>query len=173
MPADHWAYKAIHTLTAKHVINGMTENTFVLLAKVTRAQFAALLAKALQLGDNGPAPFTDVAADSWYAGDVAAAYQAGLITGRSGKLFAPNEAITRQEMAVMLAKAFEKVGGTGRAEETSLAFGDSKEISAWAQAAVQIVKSAGLMKGYSNGTFAPGDNATRAEAAQSIAYLIK
>lgn len=173
VPADHWAYKAIHTLTAKHVINGMTENTFNPSLKVTRAQFAALLAKALQLKGDGPAPFTDVAAGSWYAGDVAAAYQAGLVTGRGEKLFAPNEAITRQEMAVMLAKAFEKVGGPGWTEEAAPAFVDRKEISAWAQAAVQIVKSAGLMKGYSNGTFAPGDNATRAEAALSIVDLIQ
>lgn len=169
----HWAYNAIHTLAAKHVINGMTQNTFIPSAKVTRAQFAALLAKALELKGDDSVPFKDVAADNWYAGDVAAVYKAGLVTGRSGNQFAPNEAITRQEMAVMLAKAFEKVGGTNQAEEASLAFRDSKEISAWAQAAVRIVTSAGLMKGYTDGTFVPEYNATRAEAAQTIALLIK
>ncbi|OME51827.1 S-layer protein [Paenibacillus odorifer] len=173
VPAEHWAYKAIHTLTAKHVINGITENTFNPSAKVTRAQFAVLLAKTLQLKGNGQAPFTDVAVGSWYAGDVAAAYQAGLITGRSGKLFAPNEAITRQEMAVMLSKALGKSGSTIRAEEKPLAFGDNKEISAWAQAAVRLVTSAGLMKGYTNGAFAPGDNATRAEGALVIEQLMR
>ncbi|KUP25152.1 glycoside hydrolase family 66 protein [Paenibacillus sp. DMB5] len=173
VPAEHWAFKAIHTLTAKHVISGMTENTFVPSAKITRAQFAALLVRVLQLKADRPVAFKDVAADSWYAEDIAAAYQAGLITGRSGERFAPNEPITRQEMAVMLAGAFIKAGGTDRSEELSLAFRDSKEISAWAQAAVQIVQSAGLMKGYADGSFLPEAHATRAEAAQAIAYLIK
>lgn len=172
VPVDHWAYKAIHTLTAKHVINGMTENTFNPSAKVTRAQFTTLLAKALRLKGDAPAPFTDVAAGSWYAGDVAAAYQAGIITGRSGTQFAPNEAITRQEMAVMLAKALDKTGHSGRAGETA-SFRDSGEISAWAQAAVQIIQSAGLMNGYTNGVFKPGAYATRAEAALPIEYLIR
>ncbi|WNS40796.1 glycoside hydrolase family 66 protein [Paenibacillus sp. MMS20-IR301] len=172
VPGDHWAYKAIHILTAKHVINGMTENTFNPSAKVTRAQFTALLAKALQLKGDDPAPFTDVAAGSWYAGDVAAAYQAGIITGRSGTRFAPNEAITRQEMAVILAKALDKAGGIGLAGGTA-SFRDSGEISAWAQAAVQLVQSAGLMKGYTNGAFKPGAYATRAEAALTIEHLIR
>ncbi|MNC16286.1 Endoglucanase precursor [compost metagenome] len=173
VPADHWAYNAIHILTAKHVIQGMTENTFVPSEKVTRAQFAALLAKALHLTDGGPAPFADVAADRWYSGKVAAAYTAGLITGRSGEQFAPNEAITRQEMAVMLAKASAIAGGTGRAEHVSLAFRDRQRIAAWAQAAVETVSAAGLMNGYADGTFAPAHNATRAEAAQAIAHLMK
>ncbi|MEK5467339.1 glycoside hydrolase family 66 protein [Paenibacillus sp. FSL R7-0210] len=172
LPAEHWAYKAVRRLTAKHVINGMTENTFVPAAKITRAQFAALMVKALRLKAEGPAPFMDVTADSWYAGDIAAAYQAGLVNGRNGKRFAPDEAITRQEMAVMLAKASAIHGSIKQTEEVNLTFRDSEEISAWAQSAVLKVKSAGLMNGYANGNFAPESSATRAEAAQVIEHLI-
>ncbi|WP_052429372.1 glycoside hydrolase family 66 protein [Paenibacillus borealis] len=172
VPAEHWAYKAVRRLTAKHIINGMTENTFVPAAKITRAQYAALMVKALRLTAEGPAPFMDVTADSWYAGDVAAAYQAGLVNGRNGKRFAPDEAITRQEMAVMLAKASAIHGSIKQTEDVNLTFRDSKEISAWAQSAVQQVKSAGLMNGYANGTFAPESGATRAEAAVVIEHLI-
>ncbi|AIQ11653.1 glycoside hydrolase family 66 protein [Paenibacillus durus] len=169
---NHWAYQAIRSLSEKHVINGMTDTTFVPSAKVTRAQFAALLARALHLQSTGQAPFQDVKAGAWYSSGVAAAYEAGIITGRGAGKFAPSEAITRQEMAVMLAKAFERAGGGDTANGQSLTFRDRGHIAAWALPAVQSVIGTGLMAGQADGHFAPVQTATRAEAAQAIANLL-
>ncbi|QWU18241.1 S-layer homology domain-containing protein [Paenibacillus sophorae] len=170
--SSHWAYGAIYSLSEKNVISGMTDNTFVPSAKVTRAQFAALLARALHLQSTGPAPFQDVRAGAWYSSAVAAAYEAGIIAGRGAGRFAPSEAITRQEMAVMLAKAFERAGGGDAASGQGLTFRDRGYIAAWALPAVQSVIGTGLMAGQADGRFAPVQTATRAEAAQTIANLL-
>ncbi|AHV95998.1 glycoside hydrolase family 66 protein [Paenibacillus sabinae] len=170
---SHWAYGAIRSLTAKHVINGLTDSTFAPSAKVTRAQYAAMLAKALHLRSGDPAPFRDVAAGAWYAPDIAAAYEAGIIAGRSADEFTPSAEITRQEMAVMLAKAFKRAGESLSANGQSLTFRDRGQIAAWALSSVQAADSAGLMDGQADGRFAPKAAATRAEAAQTIVNLLK
>ncbi|MDT3428631.1 dextranase [Paenibacillus forsythiae] len=172
VPSSHWAYAAIRSLTAKQVINGVTDRTFAPSAKVTRAQFAALLARALRLQSSGQTPFQDVPAAAWYASGVAAAYEAGIVAGHSDGKFAPGEAITRQEMAVMLAQAFERAGGGSAANGQDLTLRDRQLIAAWALPAVQSVTHTGLMSGQVEGRFAPAQTATRAEAAQVIANLL-
>lgn len=161
----HWAKSEIELLAARQLIKGMSADQFSPSSTVTRAEFAALLARALGLELKDTATlFTDVPSDKWYASAVHAVVSAGIVKGRSKDHFAPNATITREEMAVMLAGAL-KFTGKAEGKLASLTFTDKERISSWAQDAVVQATGAGILQGNKEGAFAPKSNATRAEAA--------
>ena len=110
--------------------------------------------------------FTDVAADAWYAPYVTAAAQAGIVQGVAAGRFDPDAPVTREQMALMLARAL-KLSGTGAA-----AFTDQAAIAAWAAGGVQAAVAAGLMNGFPDGSFRPLEPTTRAQAAKVLALAI-
>lgn len=169
--ASHWAKHDIEVMASRHIVKGVSDTQFAPNTTITRAEFAALLARTLQLETTaGTASFTDVAASSWYVGDVAKAAAAGLIKGDDGK-FRPNDTITRQEMAVMIERAA-KLKGAAPSESGSLAFSDAASIQAWAKEAVENVYALGIIKGRPDGSFGPAETATRAEAAAMLLKLM-
>jgi hypothetical protein len=171
VPANHWASAAIRALAAKHVANGESDTAYAPANKVTRAEFAALLTRALGMKPTAAAPFADVSGASWYADEVAAAYEAKLINGKSQRLFAPNTFITREEMAAMLVRAFEF--GTGaKASPGAASFADEAAVSKWVTGDVRTALSSGLMSGTGGGKFAPSATTTRAEAAKAVFNLL-
>jgi 2',3'-cyclic-nucleotide 2'-phosphodiesterase len=172
VPAKHWAFNFINDLAAKQVVSGTTDTTFDPNGKVTRAQFAAMLAKALKLTAKGKVVFKDVPATSVYAPSIAAAYENGLIKGLSKDKFAPNQSISREEMAVMAKQALDKKAGNPITVSTEAQFTDGGKISKWAQASVNVVLDRGVMSGLNQDTFAPKGTSTRAEAARVIDTLI-
>lgn len=144
---------------------------------LTRAQFAALLTRALAL-DPAPAAadFTDIPGDAWYAGAVGAAVQARLADGFETGEFRPGEVLTREQMSVMLMRAV-KLAGI-RTEENSASgaladFADRGDISGWATAAVSQAVDVGLLDGRGDGRFVPGGTATRAEGAAVLKRLLQ
>jgi len=168
MTTAHWAYPAIRSLAAKHIVNGVNASQFAPGKQVTRAEFAALLVRALKLEAQERSPFLDVRAEDWFAKEVAAAYEAGIITGRTGERFAPNEFVTREEMAVMLARAAPQ-GLSQTAPE--IIFKDRDNISKWAIQAVALLSRNQMLAGDSKGNFHPDRSLTRAEAAQAVYHL--
>lgn len=172
LPDAHWAHDAVKRLAARHIVNGVNDAEFAPNGLTTRAEFAALLVRALGLRGSTGAPFTDVG-DDWYAGEIAAAYEAGLVQGVTADRFGPDERVTREQMAAMIVRAYEfaqetKVSGGGKMG----AFRDADEVSAWAGEDVTRALELGLMRGRGSGRFAPRDGATRAEAAMAIWNLI-
>lgn len=173
VPASHWAYPAINSLTDKGIASGKGDGKFDPTGKVTRAEFASLLAKALDLKADSVRSFADVPAGSWYAGAVAKALDAGLISGISATQFAPAATLTRQEMAVMAHKALEYKAGEKLTFVERKVYADQQEISAWADNSIQLVADRGVMTGVSNiNLFAPKAVTTRAEAAVVVNKLI-
>lgn len=174
VPISHWAYKTIKVLASKHIANGVTVVSFNPAGQTSRAQFVTMLANALGLtSDNGVTPFTDVDAQDWYAGSIAAAYKAGLVTGVSETSFAPNATITREQMAILMVRAYELASGKKASEQASLAsLKDGEKVSVWAADGVAKAIELGLMKGQSAALFAPQDQASRAETAQAIYNLL-
>jgi len=172
VPAGHWASGAIKMLAAMQLISGKTATTFAPEDNITRAEFAALLSRALGLKATKAAPFTDVKAGSWYAEAVAAVYEAGIIRGRSAKLFAPDATITREEMALMIVRAYEWREKTV-VEPGNASFRDESAIAQWAQEAVRKGAAVGLFGGRGNNSFVPKGNLTRAESARLILSLVE
>lgn len=79
---EHWAQKDIVAMANKLIVEGRSQERFMPDDTVTRAEFAALLVRALGLDEEvGPVPFRDVTAGEWYAGAVHSAHQAELIDG--------------------------------------------------------------------------------------------
>ena len=93
----------------------------------------------------------------------------GVMTGTGEDTFSLNETITRQEMAVVLARSARSLGAAGDAFDLS-AYADQEDISDWAADGVGLCSSLGILQG-SDGKFRPRDPATRAMAAAVLARL--
>lgn len=175
--STHWVYRPLQVLAAQHLIQGVTETSFKPEAAITRAEFTAMLVRMLKLKLEvvvKPLPFTDVAATDWYAEEIAAAYAAGLIQGISADYFAPDERITREQLAVLVMRAFEWQQQSKVAESsTFITHQDLDQVSSWAKDEVNTVLGLGIMKGKSAVSFAPQSNASRAESAQVLWNLIR
>ncbi|MFC5469275.1 bifunctional 2',3'-cyclic-nucleotide 2'-phosphodiesterase/3'-nucleotidase [Cohnella suwonensis] len=172
VPASHWAAPSINALAAKQVVAGKTDTLFAPNDRVTRAEFATMLAKALKLTATKPAAFKDVPASAWYAASVAAAAENGLVGGVSPGKFAPNEPITREQMAVMASNALAYKAGKPIVAGAGKTFADEAAISAWAKAGVNVAASRGILSGNGTGKFLPRALSTRAEAAKVVYTLI-
>jgi hypothetical protein len=175
----HWAKSDIELLASKLVVKGVKETTFAPDAGITRAQFATLIVRSLGLSENKTAAaFSDVSSGGWYTGAVGAAAQAGIVEGFENGTFGPNEKITREQMAVMIARAL-KVAGKGAdvdvADQAKLLakFTDEASINAWAQESVAQAVEAGILNGIKSDLFAPDEHATRAQATVMLKRLLQ
>ncbi|GLI04771.1 hypothetical protein YDYSG_08010 [Paenibacillus tyrfis] len=173
----HWAHRYVQALSAKHIAEGVSGDKFAPEQLVTRAEFVALLVRALgllQASADKPLAYSDVEANAWYHSAVASAVQAGLVQGTDSTRFAPDARITREQMAVLLVRALEhKKGGVMAVEGKLDGYADEGDISAWAKAEVSRAIGAGLMEGRENGKFVPAAQTTRAEATTVIYKLLQ
>ncbi|MFX3635371.1 MAG: S-layer homology domain-containing protein [Candidatus Pristimantibacillus sp.] len=171
----HWAKADIMEMVSKGVVQGIDNDHFAPDKNITRAEFAALISRALNLKKGTSQPFGDVKSGVWYEDTVKSAYAAGIINGVTSKAFAPNKNITREEMSTMLmrAKAYASGVSEDKLPTASLKnFQDEGKISEWAKKSAGFAISSGLMKGRTTKLFAPRENATRAESAVVIKRLL-
>ncbi len=164
---SHWAKEEIEVLASRSIINGKTSGSFAPEEDITRAQFAALLVRSLNLPvSEEQGSFKDVSANHWAASDIEAAYAAGIISGKLDGSFAPSENITREQMAAMLIRAVQyKDASLLEGLKPSAPFKDADRINSYAKEAIDQAVALKLLNGNSNGTFGPKKNTTRAQAA--------
>ena len=129
-----------------------------------------MIARGLNLNSSVSAGFHDVQAGVWYTNYVNAAASAGLINGYDD-YFRPDDLITREEMAVIIVKAYLFQGGQSQRNGLEQ-FIDQEDISSWARDYVDQAVGAGLIYGMTSNTFVPAENATRAQAASLLKRLI-
>lgn len=147
--SDHFAY-----------VQGYPDGTVKPAGNITRAETAAILFRLMDDASrktyySTKSGFRDVASGSWYNTYVATLNNAGVITDSSNGYFRPNEAITRAELAAMLAKFSETTGAANYFNDVSAKY--------WAANAIAICAKLGWINGYPDGTFRPDRNVTRAE----------
>jgi hypothetical protein len=168
---NQWFAKDVTLLANKHLVKGVKENTFAPNQTLTRAEFAAMIVRALGLPEdvNKGISFSDVKATDWHAGYVGAAAKAGIINGVGDGRFNPNGFVTRQEIAKMVVAAIQYAGGNlSAADKAALGkFSDASKVSDWAVDAVAIAATKGILLG-ADGKLNPQGNSTRAEAATFI-----
>lgn len=166
-----WAGRQIQVVAAKGAIEGRGNGVFAPKDSVTRAEFSKMLILALNMENSfDTATFTDVSSDAWYAPYVATAARLGIIQGRSADKFAPNDKITRAEMATMISRALkvsQQLGDVENVDGALSQFGDADKIAASLKSGVAFAASNNLVIG-SGGKFNPNNQATRAEAAVMI-----
>ncbi|MFF2089517.1 S-layer homology domain-containing protein [Paenibacillus sp. NPDC058174] len=158
--AGHWAEKEIQASAALGWVNGYPNGTFLPNRAVTRAEFAVMLSKVLHLPAAQSLPFKDAnSIPNWAAAAIASAAQAGILNGYEDRTFRPSVNITREEAAVMIAKA---AGLTSANASTS--FADDAQIAGWARDWVAAAAEAKLVQGQAGNAFRPQASTTRAEA---------
>lgn len=172
VPSWHWAQKFITELSAKHLIQGISDTKFAPERAIKRAEFATLLVRMLELKSTASSAFKDVANDAWYAEAIAAAVEHGLIKGVSTDQFQPNREITRAELAVMLERVLTSLKLKGTEPVEGVSFSDANAIATWAQEAAQAVTALELMAA-KDGKFNGSTAATRAEAAKAMQGLLQ
>lgn len=163
----HWAQASIQKWIDSGLISGYPDHTFRPGSDITRAEFASMINKIFGFSATSASAFADVPSSAWYANALAIAKEAGYYNGFPGNLAKPNEAITRQDAIVLLAKAFELANQEGA---SNLPFADKDQIKAYAADAVKALSS--LISGYEDGTFRPNGHITRAELVSLIDKLV-
>ena len=169
-----WAKDAINELAEAGVIKGTSANTYSPGANITRADFALLLTRAFKLTSDSTENFADVAANKYYAAELAIAKANGIVNGIGNNKFKPEGQITRQDMMVMLERALKKLGyELGEAEGSELAaFSDAAQVADYAKEAAALLIGNGVVAG-SNGRINPQGKATRAEVAVLLERVLK
>ena len=165
--ANAWYHDAVAYVYDNGMMNGVTENTFAPNATTTRGMIVTMLHRLEgEPGVNYLLPFGDVAEGLWYTEAVRWAASEGIVNGVSDTAYAPDNAITREQMAAILYRYAQykgyntSVGGMSLAEYT-----DADQISSYATTAMQWANENGLITGRTDTTLVPQGTATRAEVA--------
>ncbi|WP_240421867.1 S-layer homology domain-containing protein [Paenibacillus periandrae] len=176
--ADHWCRECIEKLLTLNVVNGQTDTLFYPESQVTRAEFTAMVIRALDLqAEYADEVFNDVTTDNWFSSVVNIAVKYGIVEGVAEKKFDPGALVTRQEMATILARVLVKYKPSFSIAEDKAAyilskFNDSTDISDWAYTQSAIMVAAHLISGRTETHFVPKDGGTRAESAKLICGLL-
>ncbi|RIX59640.1 S-layer protein [Paenibacillus nanensis] len=170
---DHWAKADIQRAAKMGWINGYEDGRFRPQDKVTRAQFATMLSRALAFDANADDAnvFKDVEQIPAYArAHVSQAAAEGIVKGFEDNTFRPHRLISRSEIAVMVMRVigYEETNQAGK----QLVFADADHIQEWAYPAVVTAVDLGLIQGRGNNRFAPHGDATRAEAVVLILRVL-
>lgn len=172
--AKAWYADAVTFLSARGVTSGTTATTFSPDATLTRGQFVTMLLRAYGVATvtNPTDNFTD-AGNTYYTGYLAAAKKLGITSGVGNNRFAPDNAITRQEMFTLLYNALKVLDKlpAGAYGKTLSSFTDSGSVASWATDAMTALVKAGTVTG-SKGTLNSTGTTTRAEMAQVLYNLL-
>ena len=169
--AGKWYEATVNEMGSRKIIAGRSASVFDGDASITKAEFSAILVRALGLPADGTSTFSDVPADAWYTGAVATAAQYGIVSGKGGNRFEPDTAITRQEAMLMLQRAAALTEFTGAVGNLD-SFADADSVGAWARDAAKWSVGSGLIQG-ADGKLNPTASITRAESATIILRLLQ
>ena len=162
-----WAETAINELACRGIVSGRGDGKFHPNDHVSREEFAKMIVLAFRGYDaNAICEFSDVNRDGWSYSYIASAYELGLVTGVDSNNFDPTGVITREQMAVILNRAYEATGKS--VSDSALGFVDSDKISNYAKDAVAKLSNLGIMNGVGENRFEPKEYVTRAQAAKAI-----
>jgi endo-1,4-beta-xylanase len=164
-----WAKDDIEGLESRQVVSGISEGQFSPQSQVSRAEFIQMLMGALDvINQQATSTFSDVEQGAWYEQAVASAQQLGIVNGKEDGSYGINEKISRQDMAVMIYRMAQKSGMKLPNTSSTQPFTDQSIIVEYAKDAVSALRQAGIVTGMEDGSFAPSDYTTRAQAAVMI-----
>lgn len=157
VPPTHNQHDAIEYIASLRITNGCVPGRYCPTDPVSRAQMASFIGRALDLEPQSWTPFRDVDSSTTHGRNIAAIYRAGVTRGCTSDRFCPGSLVTRAEMASFMARAFDVPAARSR-------FPDVDRRSTHA-GAIGGLAEVGISKGYSDGTYRPGQHLTRAEMA--------
>jgi len=167
--------EAVLSLARRGIVDGMGGGLFEPGRELTRAQFAAIVVRALGLSPAATGAFSDVPSGAWYAAYVGTAAKYGIVNGVGGGLFLPEGKVTFQEAAAMTARAAALCGtdtavGAAAAHIALKGSGWGTDVSVWAEPTLAFCLNAGALSGITPGAVR---RVTRGEMAIVIDRLLK
>ena len=156
----HWAQVTIEKWMNEGRVSGYPDGSYKPDDKVTRAEFVKMVKGIIDYNKMSDITYKDVSTSDWYYDYVRVAQSIGYISGYSADEFGPNDYITREQAASILAR----IQYLKNNAEATGKFSDKISLSAWALEAVGAAAEAGFISGYEDGSFKPQNNLTRAEA---------
>ncbi len=162
-----WYYPGVSGAIRAGLFEGTSATTFSPNKAFTRAEFVTVLASLCGADTSKSAvdQFTDVKKGDWFYPMVSWAFENGVTAGISPDRFAPNRAVSREEVCVLLFSAIEKVLKVNLSAKGAKAFADHDQIADWAMEGVNKCTANGFLSGKANNRFDPKGKTTRAEAA--------
>lgn len=162
----HWAYENIMSLYNKGIISGKAPKTFEPESTITRGELIKMICTAYNLKAVNSGKFVDTKG-KWYEEYAQAGYDNGIITGITENEFGGDLPIIRQDICTILYRL-------SKGQPTiTLTFTDANEISDYAKDAVAFMVEKGIVNGFTDNTFAPNNNCTRAQAAKIIDMFLQ
>lgn len=165
-----WAQEYIMELYHRGIVSGAGDGCFYPNDSVKREEFVKMLALSFGLEKSADIPFLDVADDAWYKDYVALAYGEGVVYGVSENQFGTGGLLTREDLAVMVYRVMSERNIVF--QENQIVFSDEAKISPYAKEAVENMCGLGIINGMPDGTFRPGDYATRAETSKILSIAL-
>ena len=173
--AGHWAKDDIQFVVNRGLLSGTSATTFSPNTAMTRGMFVTALGRLAGADVSGykQSSFTDVKADAYYMGYVEWAAKNGILQGTTATTFAPDNAVTREQMAVIMANYAKAIGFSLPKAHAQNTFADAANISPWATDSVKSMQMAGVLAGKNANRFDPQGTATRAEAAATLRRFVE
>ena len=172
---NHWAKEAIDYVVGRGLLSGTSKTTFAPDASMTRGMLVTALGRlaGVDVKAYTTNSFTDVKADSAFRPYIEWAYKKGVVQGIGNQQFAPDRAITREEIAVIFANYAKVTGYKLPVAREATVFADASSIGSVYKTAVTAMQQAGIMMGGTDNRFHPKSNATRAEVSAMLHRYIK
>ncbi|QKS43674.1 S-layer homology domain-containing protein [Paenibacillus cellulosilyticus] len=165
VPKTYWAAKAIQYASQLGIVEGDPNGEFKGSNNVTRAQFTAMIVRALGIDTTGEdGSFSDTNGH-WADAYIRALHRAGIVNGTGNGSFNPNQEITRAEMAAILARMLSMSAANGGSNFSDIS-------GHWAADSIEQLSEAGIVNGVSDGKFAPNATATRNESVTIIMRML-
>ena len=158
VPDGKWFSEGVKYCAEKGYVDGYPDGTFRPSNKITRAEMAVIMSNVLGLKEAAKNDFKDVPSGKWFTEPILKCVKAGVISGYGKGYFGPNDKVTREMAAVILAKAL-KV----HPSPSPSYFEDESSISKWAKGSVAMMRNKGLIEGMGDNKFAPKEEVTRGQ----------
>ncbi len=173
--AGHWAKEDIEFVVSRGLFSGTSETKFSPNAAMTRGMFVTVLGRLASADVSGYAKssFSDVKSDAYYMGYIEWASKNNIVNGVGNGRFAPDQSITREQMAVIMSNYAKTIGYTLPKVHVENTFADNGKISAYAKEAVKQMQMAGVISGKNGNLFDPQGTATRAEVSAVLRRFVE
>lgn len=172
---DHWAKEDIEFLVSRGVFRGTSNTTFSPNTAMTRGMFVTVLGRLANadVSDYVKSSFSDVKNDAYYMGYIEWASKNNIVNGVGNGKFAPNQSITREQMAVIMSNYTKTIGYTLPKVHIETIFADNANISTSAKEAVKQMQMAGVISGKNSNLFDPQGTVTRAEVSVVLRRFVE
>ncbi len=176
--SDHWAQVDLRIASSKGLLRGYPDGSIKPNAPISRAELVAMLCRLLGEEENAGAAgrllpiFSDLPSDHWALGYLRVCYEAGLVVGDGDGKCRPDDAITRAELATLVARTA-RVLAIPSMPIGAITYADYDQLPDWSIDGVVYASSLGLFRGDENGDFRPRDGSTRAEVVTAVLRMLE